>query len=331
MRIELLDYLLTGDPRHAPADTLANWHATLGPLQAGWPDPFEAAVAGGFQADRIAWAFASGYQFALRALVPGLGGAADPVVAALCATEAAGNRPRDIRTTLRPVDGGWQIDGEKRWATLGPDSTALLVVAVVPGDATAATGVPAPIAAGSAGRPRLRVARVPVGRPGVTIEPVADLSFVPEMPHARVRLDRVRLAESELLEGDGYSRYLKPFRTVEDIHVQAALLGYLVREARHRGWPRPFVEATLASLAGLQAAAALDAGAPHTHLLLAGATTSVRQRVAEAGAHWQAGDANDAACQRWQRDVKILGVAEAVRTQRAASAWQALSAARGAG
>ena len=35
----------------------------------------------------------------------------------------------------------------------------------------------------------------------------------------------------EVLPGDGYLRYLKPFRTVEDLYVQAALLGCLLMGA----------------------------------------------------------------------------------------------------
>ena len=76
------------------------------------------AIAGGFAADRVGWAFASGYQAALRALVPGL---SHDTLAAFCVTEAEGNRPRDIRTTIVPQpDGTLRIDGSKRWTTLGP-------------------------------------------------------------------------------------------------------------------------------------------------------------------------------------------------------------------
>src|SRR5262245_48690889 len=95
--------------------------------------PAALAVSGGFAADRVGWAFASGYQAALRALVPDLPRA---TLAAFCVTEADGNRPRDIRTTIAPQpDGALRIDGAKRWTTLGPSSTLLLIVGALPAPA----------------------------------------------------------------------------------------------------------------------------------------------------------------------------------------------------
>ena len=44
-------------------------------------------------------------------------------------------------------------------------------------------------------------------------------------------------------EPGGYERYLKPFRTTEDCHVLAALLGYLTRVARRYQFPRRVAEA----------------------------------------------------------------------------------------
>ncbi len=57
--------------------------------EADFETTVDRALAGGSAADRLGYAFASGYTEALRALVPGLTG-----VAALCATEEGGNQPR---------------------------------------------------------------------------------------------------------------------------------------------------------------------------------------------------------------------------------------------
>src|SRR5262245_25603109 len=81
------------------------------------------------------------------------------------------------------------------------------------------------------GKNRLRVVRVPANAAGVRIEP-AVAPFVPEIAHARVTLDGVRVSAGDLLPGDGYDDYLKPFRTIEDLHVHGALLGYLIGVAR---------------------------------------------------------------------------------------------------
>src|SRR5690349_23846938 len=61
----------------------------------------------------------------------------------------------------------------------------------------------------------------------------------------------LKLDESAILPGDGYSQYVKPFRTVEDIHVQAAVLSYLMREGQRLGWPQGWIERLSALLAAL--------------------------------------------------------------------------------
>ena len=40
-------------------------------------------------------------------------------------------------------------------------------------------------------------------------------AFVPEISHAEVELDRVKVSDADVLPGDGYDDYLKPFRTIE--------------------------------------------------------------------------------------------------------------------
>ena len=68
--------------------------------------------------------------------------------------------------------------------------------------------------------------------------------FVPEVPHAQLRFENLRIRESDILPGDGYDQYVKPFRTVEDIHVQAAVLSYLMREGQRLSWPQGWLEAS---------------------------------------------------------------------------------------
>lgn len=272
--------------------------------------PAAQALLGGFDADRVGWAFASGYQAALRALLPDLPADA---VAAFCVTEEAGNRPRDIRTQFLPLpDGSLTISGAKRWTTLGPDSSLLLIVGALP-------------PAGDGARVQLKVARVPAAAPGVQLLPMPETRFVPEVPHARVQLDAVRVDAAALLPGDGYERYVKPFRTIEDAHVTLAVLAYLLRETRARGWPLAFAERLCATMVVLIDVAGSPADAPGTHVVLTGALAQAHALYAEAGALWaQIGD--DPAAQRWQRDAALFSVAGSARSQRAARAWERLHA-----
>ena len=123
--------------------------------------------------------------------------------------------------------------------------------------------------------------------------------------------------------GDGYDDYVKPFRTVEDLHVHAAVIAYLVREARRLAWPSDWIERAAANLHTLRALAAEDASSPATHIALAGALAAGDGLLAEANAHWERTDA-DPAAGRWQRDRELFTVASAARAQRTVRAWERL-------
>ncbi len=297
-----LETLLTGPCEAAACPDVASWWPRHLARSSETPDTMAQAVLGGYHADRVGWAFASAYQAALRALVPDLPG---DTVAALCVTEKEGNTPRAIRSELR--DG--LLNGAKRWTTLGPEGQMFLVVA-------RDTSVPSD-------PPALRVLRVSADQPGVQVEAMPPTPFVPEVPHASLRFGNVAVADSAVLPGDGYLQYVKPFRTVEDLHVQAAVLAYLVREARRLHWPREWSERATAQLLALQALAALPPLANTAHVALAGALAGVAALVSEADRHWQASEADEAAA-RWKRDRGLLSVAASQRTQRAERAWQRL-------
>lgn len=281
----------------------------------GSPQPSSAtlAVLGGADADRVGWAFAAGYQAALRALHPAL---PHDAVAALCVTEDGGNRPRDVRTTFTPLPGGGvRIDGRKRWTTLGPAATVLLVVG--------RWVDPASDAGADAARPQLRVAAVPGGTAGLSLAPLPGLRMVPEVPHAALRLDGVQIDAGALLPGDGYERVVKPFRTLEDTHVALAMVAHLLRQARGRGWPVEMQERLASVLTLLHTLATADAGAPATHVALTGALQAARLLYADAGAQL-ARTPDDPAAQRWLRDAPLFDVAAAARSARAQRAWERL-------
>lgn len=300
-------HLLRTDSQVPECHDVATWWPRWRDGPARLADPVAQALRGGFAADRVGWAFAAGYQAALRRLVPTL--PAD-TLAALCVTEDGGNRPRDIRTRLQATaEGHWTVTGQKRWTTLGPASQCLLVVAALPGD--------------DAARPRLQVARVAAGTPGLRLEPMPDTPFVPEVPHARVHLDAVPVDRDDLLPGDGYDDVVKPFRTIEDAHVTLAVLAYLLREARERDWPAALAEQVTAALVLLGDLAAEPADAPATHVALAGALQLAHGLYEAAGAQW-ARQADDPAARRWRRDAALFGVAGQARTLRAQRAWQRL-------
>ncbi|MEO6418209.1 MAG: acyl-CoA dehydrogenase family protein [Polyangiaceae bacterium] len=258
------------------------------------------AASAGFMADRLGHAFAGGYRAALARLIPGLTSRA-----CLCATEHGGAHPKFIRTTLTATDGGWRLTGKKTWVTLGTEAEELLVIATTGTDAQ--------------GRNMLRLARVPANRAGVTLVEKEATPFAPEIPHAEAMFDSVVLSAEEILAGDGYELYLKPFRTIEDTHVLAATLGYLLSVARRGAWPHAFVEQTLCVLLSLRELGAGDPARRETHLALSGVFQVARRILGEADVHWTSADPEERA--RWERDRVLLEVAEKARTLRTEAAW----------
>ncbi|MSQ54932.1 MAG: acyl-CoA dehydrogenase [Betaproteobacteria bacterium] len=307
MRDDVIGFILRSGAAAPECAEVATWWPRHRQLAAVWRNPMDRAIAGGFSADRAAWAFASGYQAALHALLPA---APEDRICAFCVTEADGNAPRAIKSSLVRAAGGWTLNGAKRWTTLGP-SGALFFVA-------------ARDEAASAERPALKMALVPSDAAGVEVQNMPATRFVPEVPHAQLRFVNVALGEDALLPGDGYERYVKPFRTVEDLHVNAAIVAYLLREARRLAWPQGWVERAAAHLQALRAIAAEDASQAATHVALAGALANAAALLAEAGELWKKSPA-DPAAPRWERDRELLGTAGKARAMRTQRAWERLS------
>src|SRR6202042_2269830 len=98
----------------------------------------------------------------------------------------------------------------------------------------------------------------------------------PELPHAELSFDGVRVSEDEVQEGDAYERFVKPFRTVEDVHVLGAFVGHVAGLARAHGWPHDVLEEAMGVAGALRSLAPLDPLAPETHVAPAGGIPLVR-------------------------------------------------------
>ncbi|HEY8207225.1 MAG TPA: acyl-CoA dehydrogenase family protein [Myxococcaceae bacterium] len=268
--------------------------------------PLDAALVGGVNADRLGWAFVAGYHAALRVLDPALPAGA---LAAFCATEARGVHPKDIETMACRDGGSWVLDGEKVFVTLASEADVLLVVASA--------------GRGEEGRNRLVVIRVAADASGVVRAPSGkDIPFAPEISHQVVRFVGARTPESEVLPGDGYEDALKPFRSIEDVHVFAASLAYLCGVAGRFGWPKGFRERAVTAVLGLRALASSPSGlrTPESHVALGGALALGREVVDAAEPHWEQADAAER--ERWRRDRPLLEVAGKARAARLVAAWE---------
>ncbi len=298
----LLARLVAGDATLAGAD-LAAWWPACEPLRDRCTHTVERAMALALVAPTVGCAFVAGYRAALHALVPSLG---PHTRAALCASEAGGAHPRAIHTRATVTADAVTLDGTKRFVTGARDADALLVLAV--------EGEPVD------GRSALTLVCVPATAPGVTFDDMPVMPFVPDVAHATVSLAGVTLAPAARLAGDGWSDYVKPFRTLEDLHVQAAMTAWLVGVVRRAEGPHALTERLVAHALTLRALADATAEAAATHVALAGSVANLEGLFGALDA-WMA-QAPAAPRDAWERDRRILTVARSAREQRRVRAWE---------
>ena len=279
-----------------PAQPLDDWFAAL-QTALGEVEPWSLALRGGRLAATPGLAFLAGYQAALRVLWP----SAPKGLGALCVTENKSTRPADMHTRLR----GLTLSGRKDFVTAAEAADWLLVAA-----RDEAAGAPV----------HLSLAVVYRGAPGVRIEPLPNLPLMPDIGHARLHLDH---AHCELLAGDGWDAYVKPFRSIEDLYVFSAVTAWLFGVGQDSGWPQSLQLRLLALLAGCAELTRHCPNAATSHVLLAGLFAQLAALRAEIDTAMQAGPALWA--QLWQRDHHLLNIAASARAKRLEKALQGLA------
>ena len=123
-----------------------------------------------------------------------------------------------------------------------------------------------------------------------------------------------------VLPGDGYTRYIRPFRTIEDTHVSAAILGHVLGVAAVFGWPRSLREDLLNLVVNLRAIGTADPSAPEIHVALGGFFNAYRTVLERAQPCWQG--VPDELRARWERDRPLLDIAGNARAKRLEAAWR---------
>ncbi len=294
--LPLLD-ILTGNAKAEPRRGLPEVWEAYGHERSSGLSPFATAVLVASRVDRLGFAFAVGYSAALEHMIDGV-----RLPCALCVTEAKGNSPRAIETTLERKDDRYELGGTKTFVTFGSSAETLLVVA--------RTG------AKPDGRPDLAVVQIPADREGVLLQKLPETPFVPEVPHASVQFEGVWVLPNERLPGDGYLDYVKPFRTIEDIHVVGATLGYLVGLARRTQAATALISeltADLVALDRLREGPPLD---PRVHIALHGVYQRVTRLIAGEELARLLDSAPEEERDRWERDQPLLQVASKARAAR---------------
>ncbi|MGE6791331.1 hypothetical protein SAMN05216206_0735 [Pseudomonas guineae] len=270
-----------------PVAGLEAWYASL-LERTSQPAPLQLAVSGGRLAATPGLAFLAGYQGALRALWP----AAPWTLGALCVTENRSTRPADMGTRLSALT----LTGRKDFVTAAQAADWLLVAAREE----------------EVGQPlRLALGVVHNGAPGVRIEALPALPLMPDVSHGRLHLHG---AHCERLPGDGWDDYVKPFRTLEDTHVLAALTAWLFGVGQDSAWPQALQLRLLGLLAGCAEVARQCPSKADSHLMLAGLFAQFDSLCGELDSAFAAGDAHWA--QLWRRDRGLLSMAGSARGKR---------------
>lgn len=288
--------------------SFAEWKKIYDEACLPWPEKIDRAIVGGFLADRTAYAFASAFHSALHFLLPGI---PEDKIAAFCITEKEGGHPKAIKTTLKstidPISNKttWVINGQKQFVTCAGNADILFVAA------TAGTD--------SNGRNQLKLVQLEKAITGLTINVMDDLPFIPEISHGTMKLEDISVEESQILAGDAYSQYIKPFRMVEDVFVFTGLLGYLFRNASLYSWPRAIQENLLSLIFNSKSLVFSDLSAAETHIVFNGFQSLMDKVLVEIEPYWAT--ASQDVIDHWERDKPLLKIAEKARVQRLKTAW----------
>ena len=310
--LQILKWLLTTRPERRPEDfeSVVHWKQRYEKQLLAWPEPVDMAIAGGFLAECPAYAFAAGYWAALYRLLPDL---PKTPVPALCISEKHGAHPGKIKCRLEKSDSSghaadrWRLNGKKHFVTCGLEAELLIVAASTGTDPD--------------GKNRLRMVLVDRATSSITITPLEQpIAILPEISHGVVEFSDVAVSGADILPGDGYLAYIKPFRTIEDLHVMAAILGYLLRIGSLFDWPNPAKEQLLALFLTIRTTTRADFTAPEIHIVTGGALESLHSLLKNLETCWNTVDPKTR--EAWQRDQAVLDIAANARGKRLAAAWK---------
>jgi acyl-CoA dehydrogenase len=308
--LQIIDWLLSSG-KSVASDVYPDFSAfrkAFHSAAGSWEAPVDRAIAGGFVADCFAYAFAAGYCCALQRLVPTL---PQNLIACFCITEEGGGHPRAITSRLAPSgndeNGGriFTLNGHKKYITCATEADRFLVAA--------SEGIR------NDGKNSIRMISISARTPGIRIMPMQDLRLVPEISHAEVAFTDVAVSEADLLPGDGYTDYIRPFRTIEDLHVSAAVLGYLYKNACQYDWDRSIRESILGRIISARCLALSRPDAPAVHIAMADALNQIKVLFERLEPLWET--VGGKAKQAWDRDKALMSIADKARALRLKAAW----------
>jgi len=263
--------------------------------------PIEKAILGGFSCQQFSFAFMAGYQAALEHMFPTV---APNELKALCVSEAKGGHPKAIQTTL--IDN--QLNGLKTYITAGSDVEHLLVLCKTNEMVN--------------GRPQLKMVHLPKGADNTELINF-ELSFMKEVKHGKLAMKETQISDHQILVGDGFSDYAKPFRTLEDICVGAAYQAMLLRQAIEYQWAGDLRDQILFNLFSLKNLLALPLLAPNTHILLAAQDANFEKLLPSIEINIEATSSEQFKAD-WEMNKKLIALGKKIKTVRLVKARRVL-------
>ena len=302
----LLDRLMCcSDALIDDAGSMAHWFELHQSTSTDLNSSLEKAAISGAQFRQVSFAFASAYQSAIESMF----GVGATTAGAFCHTEKGVKKPREMRTELSVnADGQLRLNGQKSFVSGGSFASALFITAL---DARAAH---------SSSPRNVVVVKVDTSEAvaGLQANDLPSLPFVSELSHAKLDIQNVRVLKADVLPGDGYLDYIKPFRAEEDLHIFAALLGQRLRVALElkQTAVSEQLSALLCAILTMQNA---DRTSASTHIALAGIKASTKELFEKHDEtlktslpnYWKA----------WQRDKALMSFAEHAQNARTQKAW----------
>lgn len=285
-----------------------DWNGKLNAVFNDYSNSVDRALILGSWSKLPAFAFASGYQAALFNLYP----QADIKHRyAFCVTESGGNGPKAIQSFIEQQDNGFYANGEKSFITAIDQADRFLVALElrVPNANT-----------DDFSKKSFKLVLIDRDQHGVTLQQHPPLPFVSELAHGGMLLKDVRIQGNQVLPGDGYEDYVKPFRTIEDIHVSVAFVGFWLGVALTYNWPKALIEKLLGCWLAYRALVEFSSKDFGVHVALAGVLQQqfeLDQQIAqliEALPEQQK--------TLFQRDRQIQLVAQKARQMRLNKAWE---------
>lgn len=267
-------------------------------------DPFRRLLRVASHAERRSAASIAGHQAAIRRLFP----ATPPdAICAFCISEDRGPHPKYINTSLVDGASGLRLNGTKRWGSVAPDADLLYVAASIGREGD---------------RNDLRMIALPTGRPGVVLDLEPYVEYGPEMRIADITFDDVQVHAEEVVEGDAYLNYIKPFRLIEDVYNTVGTQVGMFRLGIEHGWEDERLETLASLICQAGAVSSTDMASPEAILLLTAYLRSSGEFWAKAWQSWP--DAPAEVIAKWSPDRGLLGVAERARETRRQTAWAEL-------